>query len=50
MTGANLLFEMQTGSHERMLVTPLRRSALLIGRALKEIVPTLAQAAGDRSA
>ena len=45
MTGSNLLFEMQTGSHERMLVTPLRRPALLIGRALKEIVPMLAQAA-----
>ena len=44
-TGANLLLEMQTGSHERMLVTPLRRSALLVGRALKEIAPTLAQAA-----
>jgi ABC-2 type transport system permease protein len=44
-TGANLLLEMQTGSHERMLVTPLSRSALLIGRALKEIAPTLAQAA-----
>ena len=25
MTGSNLLFEIQTGSHERMLVTPLRR-------------------------
>jgi ABC-2 type transport system permease protein len=45
MTGSNLLFEIQTGSHERMLVTPLRRPALLIGRALKEIVPMLAQAA-----
>jgi ABC-2 type transport system permease protein len=45
MTGSNLLFEMQTGSHERMLVTPLRRPALLIGRALKEIVPMVAQAA-----
>jgi ABC-2 type transport system permease protein len=45
MTGSNLLFEMQTGSHERMLVTPLRRPALLIGRALKEIVPMFAQAA-----
>jgi ABC-2 type transport system permease protein len=44
MTGSNLLFEIQTGSHERMLVTPLRRPALLIGRALKEIVPMLAQA------
>ena len=28
MTGSNLLFEIQTGSHERMLVTPLRRRAL----------------------
>jgi ABC-2 type transport system permease protein len=45
MTGSNLLFEMQTGSHERMLVTPLRRPALLVGRALKEIVPMIAQAA-----
>ena len=45
MTGSNLLFEIQTGSHERMLVTPLRRPALLIGRAFKEIVPMIAQAA-----
>src|SRR4051794_11120019 len=45
MTGSNLLFEIQTGSHERTLVTPLRRPALLIGRALKEIVPMVAQAA-----
>jgi ABC-2 type transport system permease protein len=45
MTGSNLLYEMQTGSHERMLVTPVRRPALLIGRALKEIVPVVAQAA-----
>jgi ABC-2 type transport system permease protein len=44
MTGSNLLYEMQTGSHERMLVTPLRRPALLVGRALKEIVPVVAQA------
>jgi ABC-2 type transport system permease protein len=43
-TGANLISEMQTGSHERMLVTPLSRSSLLIGRALKEIVPVVAQA------
>lgn len=43
VTGANLQLEMQTGSHERMLVSPLSRSALLIGRALKEIVPMLAQ-------
>jgi ABC-2 type transport system permease protein len=44
-TGANLLLEIQTGSHERMLVAPLRRSALLMGRALKEVVPMLAQTA-----
>lgn len=44
-TGANLLVEMQTGSHERMLVAPLRRSALLLGRAAKEVVPTLVQSA-----
>ncbi len=44
MTGSNLLFEIQTGSHERMLVAPLRRPALLVGRALKEIVPLVAQA------
>lgn len=43
-TGANLLAEMQRGSHERMLVTPLSRSSLMVGRALKEIVPTAAQA------
>ncbi|MFC0624893.1 ABC transporter permease [Kribbella deserti] len=42
-TGANLLFEFQTGAHERMLVTPLTRSSLLIGRALKEMVPLAAQ-------
>jgi ABC-2 type transport system permease protein len=44
-TGANLLFEIRTGSHERMLVTPLRRPALIVGRVLKEIVPMLAQTA-----
>ena len=36
--GANLLFEFQTGAHERLLVTPLSRPSLLIGRALKEMV------------
>jgi ABC-2 type transport system permease protein len=35
-TGANLLLEIQAGSHERMLVTPLSRSSLLLGRALKD--------------
>ena len=45
MTGSNLLMEMQSGSHERILVTPLHRSSLLVGRALKEIVPVLMQVA-----
>src|SRR5690349_23331595 len=30
MTGSNLLYEMQTGSYERALVTPLGRSSLLV--------------------
>jgi ABC-2 type transport system permease protein len=44
MTGSALLFEMQTGSHERTLVAPIARSSLLIGRALKEMVPLFIQA------
>ena len=44
-TGANLTQEIVTGSHERLLVSPLSRSSLLVGRALKEIVPMLMQAA-----
>jgi ABC-2 type transport system permease protein len=44
MTGSNLQIEMQTGAHERLLVAPLSRSSLLVGRALKEIVPVLGQA------
>jgi ABC-2 type transport system permease protein len=44
MTGSNLIAEFHSGSHERLLVTPLSRPALLIGRALKEIVPVLVQA------
>ena len=43
-TGSNLLYEMQTGSHERTLVAPLSRSSLLVGRALKEMVPIIVQA------
>lgn len=43
-TGASLLFELQTGAHERMLVTPLSRPSLLIGRSLKEMVPLAGQA------
>ena len=44
MTGSNLTLEINTGSHERLLVSPLSRSSLLVGRALKEVVPMLAQA------
>ncbi|UGS35708.1 ABC transporter permease [Capillimicrobium parvum] len=43
MTGSNLLLEIESGSHERMLVTPLERPALLVGRALKEILPVVVQ-------
>jgi ABC-2 type transport system permease protein len=44
-TGAALGDEMVTGSHERLLVSPLSRTSLLLGRALKEIVPMLMQVA-----
>nr|WP_246169515.1 ABC transporter permease [Actinotalea subterranea] len=43
-TGSNLQMEMQTGAHERLLVTPLSRSAQLVGRSLKEMVPIVVQA------
>ena len=43
MVGASLMQEMFTGSHERLLVSPLSRTSLLVGRALREIVPVLAQ-------
>ncbi|GAA1409995.1 ABC transporter permease [Oerskovia paurometabola] len=42
-TGANLQQELNTGAHERMLVSPLSRPSLLLGRALKEMVPIAAQ-------
>lgn len=45
VTGSNLLYEMQTGSHERTLVAPIARSSLLIGRSLKEMAPIIVQAA-----
>lgn len=37
--GANLAQEISAGSHERLLVSPLSRSSLMVGRALKEVVP-----------
>lgn len=44
-TGSNLTNEIMTGSHERLLVSPLSRSSLLVGRSLKEVVPLLMQTA-----
>jgi ABC-2 type transport system permease protein len=45
-TGAGyaLLVELMGGSLERMLVTPLNRTAMLVGRTLKEVVTLLVQA------
>lgn len=43
VAGSYLLEELRIGSFERFLVTPLDRSSLLIGRALKEVVPLLLQ-------
>lgn len=43
-TGSNLQYEMMTGSHERTLVAPISRASLLVGRALKEVVPIVVQA------
>lgn len=42
-TGSNLQLDLASGVHERMLVTPLSRPSLLLGRALKEVVPVVAQ-------
>ncbi|MFF3315371.1 ABC transporter permease [Streptomyces sp. NPDC003035] len=42
--GASLLNEMSSGAFERMLVTPLNRASMLVGRALKEVVVLLTQA------
>ncbi|SNS64025.1 ABC-2 type transport system permease protein [Micrococcales bacterium KH10] len=43
MSGSNLLFELMTGSYERLLATPLSRTALLTGRSLKEFAPLVLQ-------
>ena len=45
MAGYGLLIELLGGSLERLLVTPLNRAAMLVGRVLKEFVILLAQAA-----
>ena len=44
-TGSNLLFEIITGSYERVLASPLHRSSILVGKALKELAPLVVQAA-----
>jgi ABC-2 type transport system permease protein len=44
-TGSNLLFEITIGSYERVLASPLHRSSILIGKALKELAPLVVQAA-----
>ena len=44
-TGSNLLYEIMLGSYERILASPVRRSAILIGKSLKELAPLIVQAA-----
>lgn len=44
-SGYNLLTELIGGSMERMMVTPLNRTAMLVGRTMKEMVVLLCQAA-----
>ncbi|MEU8381195.1 ABC transporter permease [Streptosporangium sp. NPDC048865] len=44
MAGYSLLIDLIGGSMERMLVTPLNRTAMLIGRTMKEFAILLAQA------
>jgi ABC-2 type transport system permease protein len=42
--GWTLTEELASGALERLLATPLSRPAILVGRALKELLPLLAQA------
>ncbi|GAA3574682.1 ABC transporter permease [Nonomuraea rosea] len=43
-SGYTLLVELIGGSMERMMVTPLNRTAMLVGRTMKEMIILLAQA------
>lgn len=43
--GSNLQMDLVSGTHERLLVTPLARPALFLGKSLKEFTPLIAQAA-----
>ncbi len=45
VAGSNLLFEITLGSYERVLASPLNRSAILVGKSLKELAPLVVQAA-----
>jgi ABC-2 type transport system permease protein len=42
-TGYLLLTEMQTGSHERLMVTPMNRTAMLAGRTLHDVATLVVQ-------
>lgn len=42
-SGYMMLTEMQTGSHERLLVTPIDRTSMLVGRTLSDVATLLAQ-------
>lgn len=42
--GSNLQMDLVSGTHERLLVTPLARPALFLGKSLKEFTPLTAQA------
>lgn len=42
-SGYMMLTEMQTGSHERLLVTPVNRTSMLVGRTLNDVATLLAQ-------
>lgn len=42
-SGYMMLTEMQTGSHERLLVTPINRTSMLAGRTLGDVATLLVQ-------
>mgnify|MGYP003376689299 CR=1 FL=1 len=42
--GSNLQMDLVSGTHERLLVSPMARPALFLGKSLKEFVPLIAQA------
>lgn len=42
--GSNLQMDLAGGAHERLLVTPVARPALFLGKSLKEFTPLIGQA------